>query len=203
MASFLSLVAGVAIGLAAGWLLRGSRAGAQPATETVAEPATVEPAAAEPAAVEPAAAEPAAADRVAAPEPDPVAQVEPAAQPEPVTNPEPIAGPEPERAPEPVAVAAPAHPEPAAAVPAAVPAAVLAPVAVPMAVAEPDDLTRIAGIGPKMAMALAAGGITSYRQLAESDVTALRAVITAAGMRSAPSLATWPERAKHLAADAN
>jgi predicted flap endonuclease-1-like 5' DNA nuclease len=71
-----------------------------------------------------------------------------------------------------------------------------APVAV--AVAEPDDLTKIPGIGPKMAMALAVAGITTYRQLADTDVTALRAAVTNAGMRVAPTLPTWPERAKTL-----
>jgi predicted flap endonuclease-1-like 5' DNA nuclease len=76
-------------------------------------------------------------------------------------------------------------------------AAVPAPVAV--AVSEPDDLTRIPGIGPKMAMALAASGITTYRKLADSDVPTLRAAVTSAGMRVAPTLPTWPERAKALA----
>jgi hypothetical protein len=48
-------------------------------------------------------------------------------------------------------------------------------------------------------MALAASGITTYRKLADTDVTALRAAITSAGMRVAPTLPTWPERAKLLA----
>jgi predicted flap endonuclease-1-like 5' DNA nuclease len=78
----------------------------------------------------------------------------------------------------------------------------VAPVAVAagaVAVTEPDDLTKIAGIGPKMAMALAAAGITTFRQLADSDIATIRAAITGAGMRFAPSAATWPERAKLLA----
>ena len=81
-------------------------------------------------------------------------------------------------------------------------AAVPAPVAVG-AVTEPDDLTKIAGIGPKMAMALAAGGITTFRQLAETDVPTLRNAVTSAGLRSAPSLPTWPERAKQLVDTSN
>jgi predicted flap endonuclease-1-like 5' DNA nuclease len=74
------------------------------------------------------------------------------------------------------------------------------PTAAPIAVAvqEPDDLTKIAGIGPKMAMALAAGGITTYRKLADSDLPSLRAAVTGAGMRLAPSLPTWPQQAKLL-----
>jgi predicted flap endonuclease-1-like 5' DNA nuclease len=71
-----------------------------------------------------------------------------------------------------------------------------------VAVAEPDDLTKIPGIGPKMAMALAVAGITTYRQLADTDVAVLRTAITSAGMRVAPTLPTWPERAKALAENA-
>jgi predicted flap endonuclease-1-like 5' DNA nuclease len=77
-----------------------------------------------------------------------------------------------------------------------------APAPVAVAATEPDDLTKIAGIGPKMALALAAAGITTYRQLADSDLTAIRAAITGAGMRLAPTVATWPERAKQLADNA-
>jgi predicted flap endonuclease-1-like 5' DNA nuclease len=62
-----------------------------------------------------------------------------------------------------------------------------------------DDLTRIEGIGPKMAAALKAAGITSYAQLAETDEAGLRAAIAAAGMRFSPSLVTWPQQAKLLA----
>ncbi|MBL7261755.1 hypothetical protein JKJ07_46515 [Actinoplanes sp. LDG1-01] len=92
-------------------------------------------------------------------------------------------------------------PDVAAAVPGAAEpeeiAAVPAPVAV--AVVEPDDLTKIPGIGPKMAMALAAAGITTFEKLADTDVPALRAAVTASGLRLAPTLPTWPERAKLLA----
>ena len=63
----------------------------------------------------------------------------------------------------------------------------------------PDDLTRIEGIGPKMAGALVAAGITTYAQLAATDEAGLRAAIAAAGMRFSPSLVTWPQQAKLLA----
>jgi predicted flap endonuclease-1-like 5' DNA nuclease len=63
----------------------------------------------------------------------------------------------------------------------------------------PDNLRRIEGIGPKMAGALNAAGITTYEQLAASDETALRAAISAAGLRFAPSLVTWARQARLLA----
>ncbi|SCL33479.1 Helix-hairpin-helix domain-containing protein [Micromonospora rhizosphaerae] len=61
-----------------------------------------------------------------------------------------------------------------------------------------DDFRRIQGIGPKMATALQAAGIRTYRQLAELDEAALRDTIRAAGLRAAPSLATWSQQAKVL-----
>jgi predicted flap endonuclease-1-like 5' DNA nuclease len=65
--------------------------------------------------------------------------------------------------------------------------------------AKPDNLTRIPGVGPKMALALKAAGITTFEALAASDETAIRAAITAAGLRFAPSATTWPQQAKLLA----
>lgn len=163
---------------------------------------------------EPAAApEPVAASAVA--EPEPVA----AAAPEPVAGaePEPVAAEEPEdvraaatpAGPEPVAASAAAEPESAPtstdlpAEPVVVPAARSA-VANPSAPTTddadtPDDFRRIQGVGPKMAAALQAAGIRTYRQLAELDEAALRETIRGAGLRAAPSLATWPQQAKVLA----
>jgi predicted flap endonuclease-1-like 5' DNA nuclease len=69
----------------------------------------------------------------------------------------------------------------------------------PTETAVPDDLTRIEGIGPKMAGALVSAGITTYAQLAASEEAALRAAIAAAGMRASASLVTWPQQAKLLA----
>ncbi|MEV0724754.1 hypothetical protein AB0I37_18475 [Micromonospora purpureochromogenes] len=63
----------------------------------------------------------------------------------------------------------------------------------------PDDFRRIQGVGPKIAAALQAAGVRTYRQLAELDEAALRETIRAAGLRAAPSLATWPQQAKLLA----
>ncbi|NED53216.1 DUF4332 domain-containing protein, partial [Micromonospora aurantiaca] len=62
-----------------------------------------------------------------------------------------------------------------------------------------DDFRRIQGIGPKLAAALQDAGIRTYRQLAELDEAALRQTVKAAGLRSAPGLATWPQQAKVLA----
>ncbi|SCG42271.1 DUF4332 domain-containing protein [Micromonospora coxensis] len=101
--------------------------------------------------------------------------------------------------------AAASTPEPATA-PAAEPAAAPA-VAEPVVAAGPavadeetaDDFRRIQGVGPKMAAALQAAGIRTYRQLAELDEAALRETIRAAGLRTAASLATWPQQAKVLA----
>ncbi|MDG4819702.1 helix-hairpin-helix domain-containing protein [Micromonospora sp. WMMD956] len=61
-----------------------------------------------------------------------------------------------------------------------------------------DDFRRIQGIGPKMAAALQDAGIRTYRQLADLDEATLRETIRSAGLRAAPSLATWPQQAKVL-----
>lgn len=67
------------------------------------------------------------------------------------------------------------------------------------AAAEPDDLTRIEGIGPKIAQLLQEAGIATYAQLAATDVSRLRDILGDAALPMAdPS--TWPEQAK-LAAE--
>ncbi|WP_407938752.1 hypothetical protein [Micromonospora rubida] len=76
----------------------------------------------------------------------------------------------------------------------------VAPVPTPSAgSATADDFRRIQGIGPKMAAALQGAGIRTYRQLADLDEAGLRDTIRTAGLRGAPSLATWPQQAKVLA----
>ncbi|MEV1286319.1 helix-hairpin-helix domain-containing protein [Micromonospora sp. NPDC049679] len=62
-----------------------------------------------------------------------------------------------------------------------------------------DDLRRIAGIGPKIVLALNGAGIRTYAQLAATDETALRAILRSAGLRLAPTVATWPQQARNLA----
>ncbi|MFF3852393.1 helix-hairpin-helix domain-containing protein [Micromonospora sp. NPDC002575] len=125
-------------------------------------------------AVSPAADGPAAQDAPVEPEPAATAAVEPT----PVTAPV---------EPEPTPVAAAVEPEPTP-----VTAAVAS-------TGSTDDFRRIQGIGPKMAAALQDAGIRTYQQLADSDEAALRETIRAAGLRAAPSLATWPQQAKVLA----
>jgi len=63
----------------------------------------------------------------------------------------------------------------------------------------PDDLTRIEGIGPKISGLLQAAGITTFAQLAATDVGRLEQIVREAGITIAdPS--TWPEQASLAAA---
>lgn len=190
----------VIIGLAllllpAGWSWRGvSRAEEAEADAAVqalqAPPAPALLAAPEPAAAAISAPEPAA--EVVEPEPEP----EPAtAAVEPEPEPEPAAAVEPEPEPEPVAAVVEPEPEPAAAAePEPEPAAAAEPEP-----AQPDDLTKVEGIGPKMDAALRAAGITTFARLAQTSEDDLRAAVAAAGMRFAPSLPTWAEQAGYAA----
>ncbi|RDI95521.1 alpha-amylase [Meiothermus sp. QL-1] len=63
----------------------------------------------------------------------------------------------------------------------------------------PDDLTRVWGIGPRMARALKQAGLTTYAGLAQASEAELRAALARAGLRPAPSLPTWPRQAAYLA----
>lgn len=62
----------------------------------------------------------------------------------------------------------------------------------------PDDLTRIDGVGPKISEALVAAGLTTYAALAAASEDDLRAALSAAKLRFAPSLPTWSEQARNL-----
>ncbi|HMO12046.1 MAG TPA: helix-hairpin-helix domain-containing protein [Actinotalea sp.] len=97
--------------------------------------------------------------------------------------------PEPERAAAPAAEPA---PEPAAA-----PAA--EPEPEPAAAPTPDALSRIEGIGPKIAGALTAAGLGTFAAVADASEDDLRAALSAAGLRFAPSLPTWARQARLLA----
>lgn len=59
---------------------------------------------------------------------------------------------------------------------------------------EPDDLTRIEGIGPKMSSVLAGAGIETYKELAKRDPDVLREVLRQEGLQFADP-GTWPEQA--------
>lgn len=63
----------------------------------------------------------------------------------------------------------------------------------------PDDLTLLNGIGSRMQDALRAAGLDSFTKLAGASDDELRSAIEAAGMRLAPTLATWREQASFLA----
>ena len=63
----------------------------------------------------------------------------------------------------------------------------------------PDDLRRIEGIGPKISSVLQTAGITTFAQLAATDVSRLEQILGEAGIRLAdPS--TWPQQARLAAA---
>ncbi|NWF68197.1 MAG: ATP synthase F1 subunit gamma [Chloroflexi bacterium] len=74
-----------------------------------------------------------------------------------------------------------------------------APSAAAKANGKEDDLTRIEGIGPKIAAALKAAGLHTFGQLAQASEDELKAAIQAAGLRLAPSLPTWAEQASYAA----
>lgn len=60
---------------------------------------------------------------------------------------------------------------------------------------EPDDLTRVEGIGPKINQLLQSSGISTYSQLADADVERLNALLNEAGITIADP-GTWPKQAK-------
>ncbi len=70
----------------------------------------------------------------------------------------------------------------------------------PAVAPEPDDLTRVRGIGPAIAKLLNAGGITTWGQLAAAEVSTLRAILDQAGPRyRMHDPAPWPALAAELA----
>ncbi|RME70040.1 MAG: 4Fe-4S dicluster domain-containing protein [Chloroflexi bacterium] len=67
--------------------------------------------------------------------------------------------------------------------------------------AQPDDLTKIEGIGPKINALLQNAGITTFAQLAATDVEKIQQILTEAGSRyQLADPGTWPQQAK-LAAE--
>ncbi len=75
------------------------------------------------------------------------------------------------------------------------------PVEVPAAdePSDPDDLTQLEGIGPKMSEALINQGVTTFQKLSEMDLDEIRAVLDTAGQRFAPSAESWAEQASYAA----
>lgn len=71
----------------------------------------------------------------------------------------------------------------------------------PKAEAKADDLTKIEGVGPKAAEALAASGVKSYADLADADAEKIKEILTEASSTLAHLDPTsWPKQAK-MAAD--
>ena len=63
---------------------------------------------------------------------------------------------------------------------------------------EPEDLSRIEGIGPKIDAVLKDAGISTYSQLAETEVSQLQVILKKASLsRFNPE--TWPEQASLIA----
>jgi predicted flap endonuclease-1-like 5' DNA nuclease len=119
--------------------------------------------------------------------------------------------------PAPIAIAAPVEikPAPAKAAPARAPVeAVAAPVAkakpvkaapakapepAPLVLAEPDDLTVLVGIGPKLADALAARGVTRYAQIAAWKAKDLAHFDAALSLKGRAVREAWVAQAQRLA----
>ena len=63
-------------------------------------------------------------------------------------------------------------------------------------VAEPDDLTKIEGVGPKVAELLAAQGINTYRDLSTTTPDRIREILTVeGGVYATMDPSTWPDQA--------
>jgi formate hydrogenlyase subunit 6/NADH:ubiquinone oxidoreductase subunit I len=65
----------------------------------------------------------------------------------------------------------------------------------------PDDLTKVEGIGPKISQLLQQAGITTFAQLATTEVARIAQILEAAGPRyRLADPGSWPEQAKLAAA---
>jgi large subunit ribosomal protein L21 len=60
---------------------------------------------------------------------------------------------------------------------------------------EVDDLTKIEGIGPKVAKTLNEAGISTFEALSKAKVEDLQKILSSAGLKMMDP-ATWPEQAK-------
>ncbi|MBA3810586.1 MAG: hypothetical protein H0X27_02870 [Caulobacteraceae bacterium] len=66
---------------------------------------------------------------------------------------------------------------------------------------EPDDLTRLVGIGPKLAEALAARGVTNFAHLAAWTAEDLANVDSALSLKGRAVRDAWVAQAKRLSAE--
>jgi len=62
---------------------------------------------------------------------------------------------------------------------------------------EPDDLTQISGIGPKISAILQDAGITNYVQLADADEDEIKKILSEAGLRLGDP-ESWIQQAQAL-----
>jgi small subunit ribosomal protein S2 len=62
---------------------------------------------------------------------------------------------------------------------------------------EPDDLTQITGIGPKISAILQDAGITNYAQLAGADEDEIRQILSEVGLRLGDP-ESWIQQAQAL-----
>ena len=60
-----------------------------------------------------------------------------------------------------------------------------------------DDLTQLHGIGPRISMILADGGVTTYAELEHTEPSELRKIIAQGGALPPSSLDTWPTQASY------
>jgi len=65
---------------------------------------------------------------------------------------------------------------------------------------QPDDLTLIEGIGPKLSAVLQQAGITTWAKLAQTNVSELQRILDEAGIAKISDPGTWPEQAALAAA---
>ncbi|MEO0560775.1 MAG: helix-hairpin-helix domain-containing protein [Chloroflexota bacterium] len=64
---------------------------------------------------------------------------------------------------------------------------------------EPDELTKLEGVGPKTSKALIAQGIDTFAKLAALSLDEIREALEAGGVRFAPSAESWAEQAGYAA----
>ena len=70
-----------------------------------------------------------------------------------------------------------------------------------VAAAEPDDLTKVEGIGPKVAELLNGVGITTFQQLSTASADSIKQTLTeAGGVMATMDPTTWPQQAAMAAA---
>ena len=62
-----------------------------------------------------------------------------------------------------------------------------------------DDLTQLAGIGPKSAAALTAAGISTYKALSEANEPQIRRALYASDMLPPANVSSWPGQAEYAA----